>query len=112
MGDLDAELGFAGLSVQLGVKSVVASLWYVSDEGTLAFMTGFYHYLNTAPIKAEALREAQLAMVRGEIRVKGSELQTIRGRIPLPAEVAKGGGDRSLSHPYFWAAFTMIGSPW
>ncbi|MFN4280346.1 CHAT domain-containing protein [Thermosynechococcus sp.] len=112
VGDLDAELGFAGLSVQLGVKSVLASLWYVSDEGTLALMTGFYHHLNTAPIKAEALRQAQLAMVRGEIRVKGSELQTIRGRIPLPAGVAKGGGDRSLDHPYFWAAFTLVGSPW
>ncbi|MFN4196285.1 MAG: CHAT domain-containing protein, partial [Thermosynechococcus sp.] len=110
VGDLDAELGFAGLSVQLGVKSVVASLWYVSDEGTLALMTGFYNQLNTAPIKAEALRQAQLAMLRGDITVKGNELRTIRDRIPLPPEVAV--GDRSLSHPYFWAAFTMVGSPW
>ncbi|WP_409851171.1 CHAT domain-containing protein [Thermosynechococcus sp.] len=92
------------------VKSVVASLWYVSDEGTLALMTGFYNQLNTAPIKAEALRQAQLAMLRGDITVKGNELRTIRDRIPLPPEVAV--GDRSLSHPYFWAAFTMVGSPW
>lgn len=110
VGDLDAELGFAGLSVQSGVKSVLASLWYVSDEGTLALMTGFYNQLNTAPIKAEALRQAQLAMLRGDITVKGNELRTIRGGIPLPPEVSL--GDRSLSHPYFWAAFTMIGSPW
>ncbi|AXY67472.2 CHAT domain-containing protein [Thermosynechococcus sichuanensis E542] len=110
VGDLDAELGFAGLSVQSGVKSVLASLWYVSDEGTLALMTGFYNQLNTAPIKAEALRQAQLAMLRGDITVKGNELRTIRGGIPLPPQVAV--GDRSLSHPYFWAAFTMIGSPW
>ncbi len=79
VGDLDAELGFAGLSVQSGVKSVLASLWYVSDEGTLALMTGFYNQLNRASIKAEALRQAQLAMLRGDITVKGNELRTIRG---------------------------------
>ncbi|MEM8603160.1 MAG: CHAT domain-containing protein, partial [Cyanobacteria bacterium P01_H01_bin.121] len=38
MGDNLAELGFAGLAVQVGVKSVVASLWQVSDLGTLALM--------------------------------------------------------------------------
>ncbi|MFN4280347.1 CHAT domain-containing protein [Thermosynechococcus sp.] len=112
VGDLDAELGFAGLSVQSGAKSVLASLWYVSDEGTLALMTEFYNQLSKVPIKAEALRQAQLAMLRGEVAVKGNELRTIRGGIPLPPEVVKEGGDRSLDHPYFWAAFTMIGSPW
>lgn len=112
VGDLDAELGFAGLSVQSGAKSVLASLWYASDEGTLALMTEFYNQLTKVPIKAEALRQAQLAMLRGEVAVKGNELRTIRGGIPLPPEVVKEGGDRSLSHPYFWAAFTMIGSPW
>ncbi|URR36520.1 CHAT domain-containing protein [Thermosynechococcus sp. HN-54] len=110
VGDLDAELGFAGLSAQSGVKSVLASLWYVSDEGTLALMTGFYNQLNRVPIKAEALRQAQLAMLRGDIQVKGNELRTLRGGIPLPPEVAV--GDRSLSHPYFWAAFTIVGNPW
>ncbi|XFA74145.1 CHAT domain-containing protein [Thermosynechococcaceae cyanobacterium Okahandja] len=109
-GDLGAELGFAGLAVQSGVKSVLASLWYVSDEGTLALMAQFYNQLNTAPIKAEALRQAQLAMLRGDIRVRGNQLQTPQGQIPLPPEVP--GGDRPLSHPYYWSAFTMIGSPW
>ncbi|BAY50860.1 hypothetical protein NIES2134_115600 [Thermostichus vulcanus NIES-2134] len=112
VGDLDAELGFAGLAVQAGVKSVLASLWYVSDEGTLALMSGFYNQLNTAPIKAEALREAQLAMLRGEIRLQDNGLLTTRGKIPLPEAVSQGAGDRPLSHPYYWAAFTMVGSPW
>lgn len=31
--------------------------------------------------------------------------------IPLPQAVQTRGG-RLLSHPSFWAAFTMIGSPW
>ncbi len=55
VGDEEAELGFAGLAVQAGVKSALASLWYVSDEGTLGLMTQFYRQLKVAPIKAEAL---------------------------------------------------------
>lgn len=115
VGDANAELGFAGLSLQAGVKSSVASLWYVSDEGTLALMTAFYDQLRTAPIKAEALRQAQLAMIRGQVVIEENHLRSagLRGglSIPLPQEVQPGGG-RLLSHPYFWAAFTMIGSPW
>jgi CHAT domain-containing protein len=59
------ELGFAGLSVQAGVKSALASLWFVSDEGTMALMTKFYQELKQAPIKAEALRRTQVAMLKG-----------------------------------------------
>jgi CHAT domain-containing protein len=55
IGDQQAELGFAGLAVQANVKSALASLWTVSDTGTLALMTEFYRDLKTAPIKAEAL---------------------------------------------------------
>ncbi|MDF0554958.1 CHAT domain-containing protein [Kamptonema sp. UHCC 0994] len=113
VGDESAELGFAGLAVQAGVKSALASLWYVSDAGTLGLMSEFYQQLRTAPIKAEALRQAQLGMLHGQVRLQdgrlynsGSEIGT---RLP-PELVAR--GDRNLSHPYYWAAFTMIGSPW
>ncbi|NJM49025.1 MAG: CHAT domain-containing protein [Alkalinema sp. RU_4_3] len=41
MGDRQAELGFAGIAVQSGVKSVVASLWYVSDTATTALSSEF-----------------------------------------------------------------------
>ena len=111
VGDEDAELGFAGLAVQAGVKSAVASLWYVSDEATLGLMTEFYRQLKVAPIKSEALRSAQLAMIKGEVRLKGGQLQESGEKVPLPPELVKL-GDRSLDHPYYWAAFTMIGSPW
>ncbi len=63
VGNDNVELGFAGLAVQSGVKSALASLWHISDEGTLGLMTEFYEQLKTAPIKAEALRRAQLAMM-------------------------------------------------
>jgi CHAT domain-containing protein len=63
------------------------------------------------PIKSEALRQAQLAMLRGEIRIEDGMLITPSSRIPLPEEL-QSLGDRTLTHPYFWSAFTMIGNPW
>ncbi|MDX2213887.1 MAG: CHAT domain-containing protein [Oculatellaceae cyanobacterium bins.114] len=111
LGSEEAELGFAGLAVQAGVKSVLASLWYVSDAGTAALMTGFYQSLNTAPIKAEALREAQVAMATGQVYIHNGTIQGLSKPIALPG-VSLDTGDRSLSHPYYWAAFTMVGNPW
>src|SRR4028118_414077 len=113
VGDEKAELGFGGLAVAAGVKSAVASLWYVSDEGTLGLMSEFYEQLKTAPMKAEALRQAQIAMIKGQVRFEGGQLLTTgsRGAVPLPPELAQG-GEKNLSHPAYWAAFTMIGSPW
>ena len=111
VGDRQAELGFGGLAVQAGVKSALATLWYVSDEGSLGLMAEFYGHLKTAPIKTEALRQAQLAMLRQEVQVEGGMLRTSVGNVPLPAEITKT-GTRNFSHPYYWAAFRMIGNPW
>ncbi|NEO27512.1 MAG: CHAT domain-containing protein, partial [Kamptonema sp. SIO4C4] len=118
-----AEYGFAGLALQTGIESAVASLWYANDAGTLALMSEFYHHLETAPTKAEALRQAQLSMLRRNARletfsqetdatanyIKG-ELVGDFGKVTLPPEVAQL-GDRTLSHPYYWSGFTLIGSP-
>ncbi|MBE9042616.1 CHAT domain-containing protein, partial [Oscillatoriales cyanobacterium LEGE 11467] len=113
VGDPQAELGFAGLAVAAGVKSAMASLWYVSDEGTLALMTEFYSYLNDTPIKAEALRQAQIDMIRGNVRVEGGELRGagLGNGILLPPTLSHI-ENTNLSHPYYWSAFTTIGSPW
>jgi len=111
IGDEQAELGFAGLAVLAGVKSAMGSLWYVSDVGTLALMTTFYDELQRAPIKAEALRKTQVAMLKGEVRLAGGKLITPSGNFPLPPELVRL-GDRNLTHPYYWSGFTMIGSPW
>jgi CHAT domain-containing protein len=110
-GDEDVELGFAGLAVQAGVKSAVASLWFVSDEGAMALMTKFYQELKQAPIKAEALRRAQVAMLKGEVKLEDGHLVSPSRTLPLPPELANL-GNQTLSHPMFWAAFTMIGNPW
>ncbi len=110
-GDEKAELGFTALAVESGVKTVMASLWNVGDEGTLGLLTEFYRQLQKAPIKAEALRQAQLAMLRGKVRLEGGYLQSHGEKIPLPPQLVKL-GNQTLSHPYYWSAFTMLGSPW
>jgi filamentous hemagglutinin family protein len=114
LGDEQAELGFGGLAVAAGVKSALASLWYVSDEGTLGLMSEFYGQLKSAPIKAEALRQAQIAMLKGQVNLEGGQLRLSGGEsvgVELPPELASS-GNHNLAHPYYWAAFTMIGSPW
>ncbi len=110
VGDNKLELGFAGLAVQAGVKSVLGSLWYVSDEGTLGLMSEFYQQLKTVRIKAEALRQAQLGMLHKKIRIINGKLHTSFGDISLPPALSHLEND--LSHPYYWSAFTMIGNPW
>ncbi|WP_293346444.1 MULTISPECIES: CHAT domain-containing protein [unclassified Microcoleus] len=111
IGNSEAEMGFAGLAVRSGVKSALASLWKVNDFATLGLMTEFYANLRSAPIKAEALRQAQLTMIRQQVAIKdgklvGSQKRAIdltrAGKVP----------NSDLSHPNFWAGFTLIGSPW
>ncbi|MEY2976158.1 MAG: CHAT domain-containing protein [Prochlorotrichaceae cyanobacterium] len=113
LGDRDAELGFAGLAVKAGVSSSLASLWYVSDEATFGLMGSFYQSLRGSRTKTEALRQAQLSMLRGEVYVQDGILVTSwNGRLELPPELDGGGGFWDFKHPVYWSAFTLIGSPW
>lgn len=109
LGNKEAELGFAGLAVQAGVKSALASLWYVSDLGTLALMGEFYDQWGNTLIKAEALRQTQLEMIRGNVRVNDQLVNLSNGNdLPLPEDFPK--GTLTLDHPYFWSSFTLIGN--
>ncbi|ERN41712.1 filamentous hemagglutinin family N-terminal domain protein [Rubidibacter lacunae KORDI 51-2] len=110
VGNESYELGFAGLAVQAGVKTVVASLWYVGDTGTLGLMTEFYNQLNTAPIKAEALQLAQVALIEGAVSKVDGDVVGPSGTYALPEAAAA--IEEDLSHPFYWASFTAIGSPW
>lgn len=113
VGDNQAELGFAGLAVASGVKSALGSVWQVSDQGTLALMTEFYNQLGQTQIKAEALREAQLSMLRGNVVIEEGQLRGsgTQSGVSLPPQLAEL-GQVDLSHPYYWSGFMMIGSPW
>jgi filamentous hemagglutinin family protein len=108
----EAELGFGGFAAKAGVKTALASLWEVSDAGTLGLMTEFYKNLRTAPIKAEALRQAQIAMLKGQVRLENGQLRTSLRGVSLPPESPDAKRQKVLTHPFYWAAFTMIGSPW
>ncbi|WP_084668880.1 CHAT domain-containing protein [Spirulina major] len=106
--DPTVELGFAGLAVQAGVKSALASLWQVSDLGTLGLMDQFYAQLNapTPLIKAEALRQAQLNLLRGQTTIRDGAI----ANLDLPPGLAQ--YDLDLTHPFYWSGFTLVGSPW
>ncbi|MEB3282785.1 MAG: CHAT domain-containing protein [Lyngbya sp.] len=115
VGDYEAELGFAGFAAKAGVESVLASLWAANDTGTFALMKEFYQHLVQAPIRAEALRQAQISMLRGEIKFEGNRLLLPnQEEIMINPKVTEDAEDNvlDLSHPYYWAAFTMIGNPW
>ncbi|MEG4010509.1 CHAT domain-containing protein, partial [Microcoleus sp. Pol11C1] len=82
IGDDRATLGMAGITVQAGVRSALASLWYVDDAFTQELVAKFYENLGLQMSKAEALKEAQKALV-----------------------------DRNKNiHPAKWASFILIGN--
>lgn len=101
-------LGLAGLAVDSGAKSVLASLWEVSDAGTAPLMIRFYRSLPNAPSKAIALQEAQLAFLHGEITITNNQILGIKGfpNIPFPMNIRA----INLKHPYFWSSFTLVGN--
>jgi CHAT domain-containing protein len=113
LGNNQAEMGLAGLVIQTGVRTVVASLWYVNDVSSAALMAGFYNALNNSAVKADALRQAQVGMLKGNVSVEGGMLKGIAGvdAIAMPSQTLNITA-AELSHPYYWAAFTMIGNPW
>ncbi len=110
LGDINAELGFVGLAIQSGVNSAIGSLWQVSDLGTLGIMSEFYWQLKTNPLKAEALRQAQIAMIQGQIRWREGHLETPRAKIFVPSALIKS-ETLDFSHPYYWSGFSLVGNP-
>lgn len=94
-----------------GAKTVMASLWLVNDASTAQLMQDFYSNLarETPITKAEALRQAQLKMLRGEVsREGGSDRGLVEVR-PV-AEYETEGSASEFAHPYYWAAFILIGN--
>ncbi|MCW5516249.1 CHAT domain-containing protein [Muriicola sp. Z0-33] len=67
-----------------GAKSVVSSLWPVTDESGKELMISFYKNLDKGHSKSRALREAKLSYLKN---VKAAELK----------------------HPFYWAGFVMLG---
>jgi filamentous hemagglutinin family protein len=112
VGNSILELGFAGLSVQIGVKSSLASLWYVDDEATFVLMSKFYRQLSQSMIKADGLRLAQLEMQQEQLPDLQELLTALQQEdIEIPPSF-KDLKKVDFSHPYYWAGFTIVGNPW
>ena len=67
--------------IEAGAQSVVSTLWELEDHSTAQLMIDFYQHLGRREGKAEALRQAQLDLLKS--------------------------GDP----PYFWAGFELDGEP-
>ncbi|MBD2441522.1 CHAT domain-containing protein [Nostoc sp. FACHB-110] len=83
-GDNRATLGLAGIAVQAGARSTLASLWSVEDESTSILMSQFYKKLTQTPqiTKAEALRQAQLTLLKNP----------------------------TYQHPLYWVPYVLVGN--
>ncbi|APZ93254.1 CHAT domain-containing protein [Fuerstiella marisgermanici] len=82
-----------------GAKSCVSSLWKVPDAATSRLMDKFYEYLWNGETKLEALRSAQIWVLRNPDATKESS----RGATITEAS------SQNLNSPYFWAAFQLSG---
>jgi CHAT domain-containing protein len=80
-GDERAALGLAGVAIQAGARSAVATLWRVADEAAARLMQALYQQLRTPDVsRARALQQAQLALLH----------------------------DPQYADPFFWAPFLLI----
>ncbi len=80
-GDDRAALGLAGVALQAGARSAVATLWLVHDEAAAVLMGAFYRALRTPGVsRAQALQQAQRTLLQH----------------PTYAE------------PFFWAPFLLL----
>lgn len=81
-GDRHSVLGLAGVSVQSGARSTLATLWFVDAKSTARLMGEFYRNLKLGKPKAEALQQAQLSLIK----------------------------DPNYRHPFYWSGFLLLGS--
>ena len=83
--------GLGALAQQRGARAVMATLWPVADASTGLLMQQFYRLRaeDGAISKAEALRQAQLALLTGRIRHESGA---------------------PFAHPFFWAPFILMGN--
>jgi CHAT domain-containing protein len=110
LGSGEEILGFGYQIQRTGAEAAIASLWAVDDGGTQSLMNAFYGVLQIGKLtKAEALRQAQIALITGDYQALGQERGIIavqeRIRDTLSPQVAN-----RLNHPYYWAPFILIGN--
>ncbi|OBQ16125.1 MAG: hypothetical protein AN488_20245 [Anabaena sp. WA113] len=89
VGDDRSTLGLAGVALQVGVKSAIASLWSIEDDSTSEMVKTFYtNYRNDGMSIAQALQTAQMRMINAK-------------KLPI---------NDKYDHPGYWAAMIVIGN--
>ncbi len=82
-GDDRSPLGLSGVALKSGARSVLGSLWPVSDSATQELLSIFYDRLGREGItKAQALQQAQIALFNRQ----------------------------KYHHPFYWSAFILVGN--
>jgi len=103
-------LGFGYQLQRAKVRAAIASLWTVSDGGTQQSMSAFYTAIKTGKVShAEALRQAQVALITGDYEALGEprgEFVSVEPR----SRAKPSSAPTKLTHPYYWAPFIMIGN--
>ena len=97
LGQLQEGEGLIGLTQAFhyaGARSVVASLWSVSDRSTAELMIRFYKHLTSGLTKDEALRAAQMEFIQGPVEVEDENGEMV---------------EVDYSSPYHRAAFQVYG---
>ncbi len=103
-------LGFGYQLQRAKVRAAIASLWTVSDGGTQQLMSAFYTAINTGKVShAEALRQAQVALITGDYEALGEPRGEFVSIEPRP-RAKPSSAPTKLTHPYYWAPFIMIGN--
>jgi CHAT domain-containing protein len=93
VGDDRSTLGLAGVALQVGVKSAIASLWSVTDTSTSELVKTFYtNYRNADMSIAEALQKTQIRMINAK-KLPSSEGINIK-----------------YDNPVYWAPMIAIGN--
>jgi CHAT domain-containing protein len=111
--------GFGELAQRQGAKAVVASLWPVFDTSTKILMQDFYrlHEAKNVTTKIEALRQAQLELLRGTHSSAAASPSSDRQIVHEEAKPSaanqppfKVDPKAPYAHPYYWAPFILIGN--
>jgi CHAT domain-containing protein len=100
------------IAQQKDAEAVLASLWDVSDTSTSELMSDFYSRWVKAPAdgKAEALRQAQMALLRGGAGRTGGVGDRAERGFAVADDTTEASHVEGYAHPFYWAPFVLIGN--